>query len=80
VSPQYRQERLERRRGSLLLDEAREEDPSIGIIESHHEVLHRQPREPLVRRGIHVHQHPGHRPSLALATILPTATLCANVG
>jgi hypothetical protein len=65
-------QRLKGRGPTLLLHEAGVQDAPVGIIEGHHEVPHRQPRNPPVGRAIEVDEHANHRPAFPLAAVLAT--------
>jgi len=70
VAPEHVRDRLQGGARPLLLDEAGVEDAPVRIVEHHHQVLHGQAGNPLVRRGIEVQHHPHQRPSLPLAPVL----------
>src|SRR4029079_16648802 len=76
----------EGRSSSFLLDEACEEDPSVGIVEHDDEILHRQVRDPAVLGRVEWQQQADHRPALALAAVLAPArgplrqTVCLQDG
>ena len=62
------------RRGRVLLGhKARVQDPPVGIVHSHHQVLHRQLRQPAVARGIEVYHHPAQRAALPPPAVLAPA-------
>ncbi len=60
----------EGRGGTFLREEPGVQHAAVGVVERHHQVLHWQAGDPLMGRGIQMHQHADHRPPLAPAPIL----------
>ena len=70
VAAHHRFQGGEGRNGALLDKEARVQHVPVGIVQRHHQVVHRQSRDPFMGGGGQMHQHADQRPAFAPAPVL----------